>query len=115
MWQSVRQFAADRRINGYDDLEANGYLPTLKQKANVLKRVNRGKNPVSFPDAWTDNFVSNKYGAATTHWEKLMGRVQRGVGNPCPLVLLGLPASMVRFDAAAIDVLEEEADEASPP
>ena len=34
-------------------------------------------------------------------------RVQRGVGNPCPLVLIGLPASMIRFDAAKVDTLEE--------
>jgi hypothetical protein len=73
-----------------------------------LKRVQRVKEPVSFADAWTDNFVSNKFGQATTHWTKLIDRVERGVGNPCPLLLIGLPASMITFDAAPIEQLSED-------
>ena len=57
----------------------------------------RNKDPIPFRDAWADHFVSDKFGAATTHWRKLQDRVQRGVGNPCPLVLIGLPASIVTF------------------
>jgi hypothetical protein len=105
---AVRRFAEDRAIDDFDDLARTGYVPTPKQKQNVLKRVNRAQDPVPFRDAWTDNFVGNKYGAATTHWEKLMSRVERGVGNPCPLVLIGLPASMITHDPARIDVIEEE-------
>ena len=112
MWDAVRRFASDRRIASFDDLAANGYAPTPKQRNNVLKRTTRPKDPMAFADAWTDNFVGNKYGQATTHWDKLMHRVHRGVGNPCPLVLIGLPASMVRFDAAKVDELEDE--EVSP-
>jgi hypothetical protein len=82
---AVRKFAADRNIVSFDALANNGYVPTPKQRANVLKRVERKKEPLPFADAWTDNFVSNKYGQATTHWDKLMDRVQRGVGNPCPI------------------------------
>lgn len=33
---------------------------------------------------------ASKYGEATTHWTKLMERIQRGLGNPCPLLLLGI-------------------------
>jgi hypothetical protein len=36
-----------------------------------------------------------------------MDRVRRGVGNPCPLLLIGLPAAMIRFDTAKIEVLED--------
>ena len=110
MWDAVRRFATDRHIDSFDDLAANGYTPTPKQRNNVLRRTTRTKDPVPFADAWTDNFVGNKYGQATTHWEKLMHRVHRGVGNPCPLVLIGLPASMVRFDAAKVDELEDGED-----
>jgi hypothetical protein len=112
---AVRRFTRDRRIASYEHLAANGYVPTPKQKANVLKRVLRGKDPVAFAEAWTDNFVANKFGQATTHWAKLMHRVERGVGNPCPLLLIGLPASMITFDTAAIEQLSEDdakADEA---
>ncbi len=112
LWSAVRRFAADRGIDNFDDLAENGYVPTPKQARNVMKRVDRAKDPLAFADAWTDNFVSNKYGQATTHWDKLLHRVQRGMGNPCPLVLIGLPAAMVRFDAAKVDVLDD--DEAAP-
>lgn len=105
---AVRRYAGERRITSFDDLESNGYVPTPKQRKNVLKRVERAKDPLAFADAWTDNFVSNKFGQATTHWAKLIHRVQRGVGNPCPLLLIGLPASMITFDAAPIEQLSED-------
>lgn len=38
----------------------------------------------------------SKYGQATTHWSKLMDRINRGLGDPCPLVLIGIePAQLV--------------------
>ena len=114
LWDAVRRFASERAIASFDDLEAVGYVPTPKQKNNVLRRTLRAVEPVGFADAWTDNFVGNKYGQATTHWDKLMHRVHRGVGNPCPLVLIGLPASRIRFDAKKIDEIEDGADLTPP-
>lgn len=108
LWDAVYRFTQDRGITSFDDLAANGYVPTPKQKANVLKRVERDNAPLPFAQAWTDNFVGNKYGQATTHWAKLIHRVERGVGNPCPLLLIGLPQSMVRFDEARIEALGED-------
>lgn len=93
----VRRFADDNNVNSHDDMERIGLNPTRRQMNEVMKRVTRNKNPVPFKDAWSDHFVSDKFGAATTHWSKLQDRVQRGVGNPCPLVLIGLPASIVTF------------------
>lgn len=108
LWDLVHRFAAERGIASMDQLAENGVTPTPKQRANILKRVEREKVPIAFVDAWTDNFVSNKFGQATTHWEKLMHRVERGVGNPCPLLLIGLPASIVVFDSAKVDQQSEE-------
>lgn len=39
--------------------------------------------------------MATKYGESTTHWNKLAERLDRGVGNPCPLLLVGLPATCV--------------------
>lgn len=50
---------------------------------------------VPFADAFARSFVADKFGAATTHWDKLKDRIDRGVGNPCPLLLIGIPASIV--------------------
>ncbi len=108
LWSSVHRFALKRKITSMETLAENGVVPTPKQRANILKRVERDKDPVRFADAWTDNFVSNKFGQATTHWEKLIHRVERGVGNPCPLLLIGLPASIVIFDKAKVEEHSED-------
>jgi hypothetical protein len=91
-------------------MERIGLNPTKRQFNDVLKRVNRTKNPIPFRDAWADQFASDKFGTATTHWSKLQDRVQRGVGNPCPLVLIGLPASIVTFgeDSREVQKLLDE-------
>src|SRR5574337_1633020 len=111
MWALVRRFARQRKVKGFGSLTALGVTPTPKQVRSITQRVEREKDPLVFADAWTDNFVSNKFGAATTHWEKLQARVARGVGNPCPLLLVGLPASIVVFDEARVEQLDEEPDD----
>lgn len=93
----VDRFIDERQIRSLDDLESWDYLPTHKQRSAITKRMSRKKNPVSFREAFTDKFVSDKFGEATTHWRKLEARVHRGVGNPCPLVLIGLPDTIVTF------------------
>lgn len=64
-------------------------------------------------DALVSVFVADKFGEATTHWAKLEDRIQRGVGNPCPLVLIGLPDSIVTFDEGKAALAEVEAAEAA--
>lgn len=93
----VRRFADEQQIDSHADMQRIGLSPTRRQIEEVRKRVERFKNPIPFRDAWVEHFVSDKFGAATTHWSKLEDRVRRGVGNPCPLVLIGLPASIVIF------------------
>lgn len=100
----VRRFADDQNLDSHDDMDRIGLSPTRRQRDDVLKRVNRKKNPIPFRDAWTDHFVSDKFGTSTTHWGKLQDRVFRGVGNPCPLVLIGLPSSIVTFGEKKEDV-----------
>jgi Restriction endonuclease BglII len=94
----VRQFLDQRQIRDFDDLKNWEYQPTRRQQAAINERIARAKNPLTFREAFTDKFVADKFGEATTHWRKLEDRVRRGVGNPCPLVLIGLPDSIVTFD-----------------
>lgn len=110
----VRRFAAERGIVDFEALGAAGIIPTPKQTRNICARVERSKNPIPFAEAWTDNFVSSKFGEATTHWNKLQARVDRGVGNPCPLLNIGLPASIVVFDSARVEQIEEETETPTP-
>lgn len=93
----VGRWAEERQINNHADLERHGVTQTVRQKREVLKRVEREVDPVPFRDAWVNHFVSDKFGMATTHWSKLFDRVKRGVGNPCPLVLIGIPDGVVTF------------------
>lgn len=106
----VRRFIDEQNVNSHDDMPRIGLTRTRRQIAAVEKQVTRKLNPRPFRDAWVDAFVSDKFGAATTHWSKLEDRVRRGVGNPCPLLLIGLPSSVVTFgeDAATVAQLIEE-------
>ena len=93
----VRRWVDQNNIDNHDQLEAAGIVQTRRQKREVLKRVEREKNPLTFREAWTSHFVGDKFGMATTHWAKLEDRVRRGVGNPCPLLLIGIPDATVTF------------------
>lgn len=91
----VGTWADENRIDGFEKLQELGVVLTPRQRAAIDKRSSGGR--VSFRRAWVEHFVSDKFGAATTHWAKLEDRVKRGVGNPCPLLLVGLPSSIVVF------------------
>jgi hypothetical protein len=111
MLEFVQRFACEQRINSFDDLSRLHIQPTPRKRAEIQKRVERSKNPLDFSKAWAENFVSDKYGEATTHWKKLLVRVRRGVGNPCPLMLIGLPSSIVTFEGKGLSEALEAADE----
>ncbi|MGV6839925.1 MAG: BglII/BstYI family type II restriction endonuclease [Planktomarina sp.] len=68
---------------------------TARQRKVVSDAMAKG---ASFASAFTRQFVADKFGMATTHWAKLEDRVRRGVGNPCPLLLIGLPSGVVEPD-----------------
>jgi hypothetical protein len=90
--QLLLGFANREEINSIEDLDTYNYAPTRRQRRLIEDRAMR----VGFRQAWVDVFVSDKFGEATTHWRKLRDRVDRGVGNPCPLLLIGIPSSVVR-------------------
>lgn len=80
--------------NGIDEIEklSEFYTPTKRQRQMILNAI---KSKGSFSKGWAHAFVSDKFGEATTHWRKLEDRVKRGVGNPCPLLLIGIPKEVV--------------------
>ncbi len=82
-----------RGLQSEDDLDRLGIgSRTAAQQRAVADRVSKGE---PFATAFARKFVADKFGQATTHWAKLEERVNRGVGNPCPLLLLGLPAAIL--------------------
>ncbi|MFD1342137.1 BglII/BstYI family type II restriction endonuclease [Litorisediminicola beolgyonensis] len=89
----VTTWLSQNGLNSEDDLERLGIgARTAAQRRAVAGQVARG---MPFADAFARKFVADKFGQATTHWSKLDDRVRRGVGNPCPLLLIGLPASVL--------------------
>lgn len=90
--QLVLDFARRRRITRFDDLTPLNYAPTARQRDQVERRLTDS----DFATEWSRSFVNDKFGTATTHWGKLQERIRRGVGNPCPLLLIGIPAQSVR-------------------
>jgi len=112
LYDFVLRYAQEHAVDSFDRLRDLGLEPTRRQINTVERRVQRRKDPPPFDQAWARHFVSDKYGAATTHWRKLMDRVSRGVGNPCPLALIGLPASLVTFPASGeIDPLDDSSSD----
>jgi hypothetical protein len=113
----IKRFLDERQIRNIADLRNWRYEPTSRQRGAIDQRMTRKNRPLTFSDAFTDVFVSDKFGEATTHWRKLEDRVSRGVGNPCPLILIGLPDSVVTFHegAAALEQLSrDEIDDGAP-
>ncbi len=95
--EMVQGWAERKVLKSFDDLRALKFKrPTERQELIVSKREERGD---TFPQAWAAMFCNDKYGMATTHWDKLQARVGRGVGNPCPLLLIGLPPTIVDLNA----------------
>jgi len=87
----VERFAQRNDVGNIERVKEFGSV-TDRQIALVAKAAS---SLGSFERGWAHVFVSDKYGEATTHWRKLMDRVERGVGNPCPLLLIGIPRSVV--------------------
>lgn len=94
MRKLVRRFADERQLTDIAALDAYGYNPTRRQRRMIDERAEKTGD---LRQAWVDVFCGDKYGEATTHWRKLQDRVLRGVGNPCPLVLIGIPEGVVTF------------------
>ncbi len=88
--QIVQEFAMRRDIVSFADLEPFGVTPTTRQRRMIEQAE------AQFAEAWAKVFVGDKFGQATTHWAKLEQRLQRGVGNPCPLLLIGIPAASIK-------------------
>lgn len=74
------------------DLLGHYYAPTARQKILIENAAVRFG---SFEEGWAHCFVADKFGEATTHWRKLQDRVSRGVGSPCPLLLIGIPNTVL--------------------
>lgn len=87
----VENFAININAKNFEDFSDYGYAPTSRQKRLISARAER----LGFARGWAEAFVSDKFGQATTHWNKLSDRVDRGVGNPCPLVLIGISEQCV--------------------
>lgn len=88
----IEAFARKQGVDGIDKL-SEFYVPTARQRDLIEKNAN---SKGSFEKGWAHAFVSDKFGEATTHWRKLEDRVHRGVGNPCPLLLIGIPREVVK-------------------
>ena len=91
--ERITGWLKSQNLENENDLDRLGIgARTIAQRKAVADQVARG---APFADAFARKFVADKFGQATTHWSKLEGRVNRGVGNPCPLLLVGLPASIL--------------------
>ena len=87
----LEEFAVKHDIDSVEKLLPY-YTPTPRQ-AGLYEKAAKIKG--SFAKGWAYVFFKDKYGQSTTHWRKLEDRMNRGVGNPCPLLLIGLPKEVI--------------------
>jgi hypothetical protein len=99
MQSIVETTIRDEGIVDVAELQTWGMKKRTDRQMNMLKALIDRQVP--FAEAFAKSFVSDKFGQATTHWAKLEDRIRRGVGNPCPLFLIGLPLSCVTGYSAA--------------
>jgi hypothetical protein len=99
----VERMIVDAGITDQSDLTAWGMKTRTDRQRAMLRRLTDQGAP--FAAAFAKSFVADKFGTATTHWSKLRDRIDRGVGNPCPLLLLGLPPGCVTGYSAATEEL----------
>lgn len=88
-------WANKNAIKSFSDLEKFGISPTRRQRDETMLITER--RGLSFSEGWAQFFTSDKFGSATTHWDKLRTRLDRGVGSPCPIVAIGIPLSCVKL------------------
>ncbi len=93
MVELVSACLARHGVEGEDGLAVFEMKERTARQREIVSRQMRGG--VSYQDAFARAFVADKFGTATTHWEKLLDRVRRGVGNPCPLILIGIGVDRV--------------------
>jgi hypothetical protein len=63
---------------------------TIRMSEKDQVRVAKGSTQEERGRILADIKAASKYGESTTHWRKLMDRLARGLGNPCPLLLIGI-------------------------
>jgi len=103
MKEFVARYAHEHAINSFEDLGRLGIVLTAAHTKDVSRRFTRSND---FAASWVSTFVASKFGEASTHWRKLMDRVSRGVGSPCPLLLIGYPGEVITFAAPKSDAEE---------
>lgn len=89
----------ERCLKKHDVLDEDQMVKLFKMKERTARQREAVQYFVErqtpYAQAFARQFVQDKFGQATTHWSKLVERVNRGVGNPCPLLLIGLPSSAI--------------------
>lgn len=89
----VLQYGRDNDLSSFEALVEHELELTSRQKKNITNLMRTSGR--TFVESWAKNQVKDKFGQATTHWNKLEDRISRGVGNPCPFVGIGLPVDIL--------------------
>jgi len=83
-----KEFVENIQPYTYDNI-----VSTLSPISDAMKSSIKHELSLPRPDSVnriSKSLYSSKFGTATTHMDKLKLRLDRGVGNPCPLILIGI-------------------------
>lgn len=65
------------------------FISLSRKDQAIIKKLLEEPKEIAL-DKIAKKIYTSKYGSTTTHMGKLLLRIVRGVGNPCPLVLIGI-------------------------
>ena len=94
MMQLVRRFAVDKAMTAIADVQAIGLRPTRRQQTDYARRQRAARRPSPTPGPKLRSGQVRRCDHALAQARR---PGHRGVGNPCPLLLIGLPGRSSRL------------------
>ncbi|MEM9051381.1 MAG: BglII/BstYI family type II restriction endonuclease [Bacteroidota bacterium] len=92
--QEELYYVFSRFLNSIYPFTIDDLIEKLSLSVKASKRISKfiGLPKDNSIEKIANDLYKSKYGTATTHMSKLLLRIDRGVGNPCPCVLIGIGA-----------------------
>jgi hypothetical protein len=95
-------FVIERSLEKLERFDREGVIDLVRSSDNAKELLDK---LIKLPKdqaikAIAKAIYNSKFGAATTHMSKLLTRLDRGVGDPCPFILIGIGKERLRDQTA---------------
>jgi hypothetical protein len=90
--QTELEFVIQRFLNALDPFDLKTISSTMKPSDDAKKKIGEliQQHGRAASNKVAKAIYASKFGTSTTHMSKLLEHVERGAGDPCPLILIGI-------------------------